>query len=209
LREALDTKRSPYPKILMPLRNSRDVTLNAWALTFDAFVDAYFQAARRLSTDFSSGVWSNSAGLPILFLYRHCIELLLKASVEALCTLVKYHDSLFKVESPEGHRLSKLLGDLCRLHGLAKPFLKGLKLPSNQAQDFIKELDEFDEGSTKSRYPYRKGTKQRAIDKDVRINLDVLDAGMLHVYKELHRYWDSVSVATDLNREHERNLADR
>ncbi len=208
LRQAFDREPSPYPKMLMALGNGRDVVLNTYSLTFDAFVDAYFQGARRLSLGTSRGVLFNFAILPILFLCRHFVELVLKASIQSVGRLIMEHDTNFEQISPEGHHLSKLLGDLCRLHGVAKPFLEGLNLPSKQAQGLIKELDAFDEGSTKLRYPHLRGTKRRAIDKDVRINLDVLDAGMLHVYKELRRYWNSVSIAADLHREHKRNLSD-
>ncbi|MCJ7504173.1 MAG: hypothetical protein MUP80_14110 [Acidobacteriia bacterium] len=198
LRELRDRKPSPYPKLLMRLGNKRNVSLYSRSMTFDSYVEAYFQAARKLSSEAPSSAVFNYSGLPILFLYRHFVELVLKASLNALVELIREHSGSFDFPIREIHHLNSLLDDLRTLHEAAKPYLGDLELPSKQARDFIRELSDYDEKSYKFRYPHPKGSTQPAIDEDMSFNLDVLDAGMLHVYKELKRYWDTVAILTGL-----------
>lgn len=207
IHELRDRKPSPYPKLLMRLDQKRNVSLYSDSMTFDTYAEVYFRAAKRLPAEASAGaVRSRYMGLPILYLYRHSVELLLKACVDGLGMLVREHDSSEKFRFKEVHPLSTLLGDLRHRHDEAKSHTDNLKLPSKQAQDFIKELADFDDRSEKTRYPYSKGTNQPAIGEDLSFSLDVLDAGMLHVYKELKWYLDAVGIITGVCQDYKDNI---
>jgi hypothetical protein len=214
-RELRDRKPSPYAKLLMSLPKGRKVSLYSDSMSFDAYVDAYFQAAKRLSAEASSGVMPNYIGLSILHLYRHFVELVLKACVDQLGILVGECDKSKEFRFKEVHSLASLLDDLRERHeqailclkSLKLPSLESLKLPSKQAQDFITELVDFDDRSQKTRYPYRKGGSQPAIDEDLSFSLEALDAGMLHVYKELKSYSDAVGIITGLYQDYKENIA--
>ena len=196
LRDAADRKPSPFPKLLMGLGNARDARL-AVDLTSDyAYEDAYFDAARKLSAGARVGLQVDQDVLPILYLYRHFVELMLKSCIHHLNVHVYAHDPSGVLKRPEHHRLDALLGDLRHLHQKVASYLpESVRLPSAQAQAFIVELAAVDEGFAFRYLLDKKG--ERTISQDLRVNLDVLDAGMLHVERELMAYRDMVENATE------------
>jgi hypothetical protein len=107
-----------------------------------------------------------------------------------------HHGRAAVLKAPEHHKLDALLGDLRHLHQKVAVFLRDTApLPSQQAQAFIEELAAVDEGFTFRYLRDKKGA--RMITEDLRVNLDVLDAGMLHVHRELMAYRDMVEIATE------------
>jgi hypothetical protein len=197
LRDAADRKPSPFPRLLMGLANARDARLAADSTSDYAYEDAYFDAARKLSATAKVGLRVDPDVLPILYLYRHFIELVLKSCIRHLNVHVyAHHGRAAVLKPPEHHKLVALLRDLRQLHEKVASFLRDTApLPSKQAQAFIQELAAVDEGFTFRYLRDKKG--ERMITEDLRINLDVLDAGMLHIHRELMAYRDMVEISTE------------
>lgn len=127
-----------------------------------AFAHGYHKAGKRLASALASAPdYSDYDGYPILFLYRHALELYLKTFVYRGAKLVHLLDS-GEVDTSEllkDHSLSKLLpGVKAVLDGLgwANEF-KAPHLDSfDDFADLVEGIDDIDKESFAFRYPVKK-----------------------------------------------------
>ena len=202
---------SPFPSLFMPPdREERRVCLSVQFAHSDAYSDAYYNAAKTLSDSTEPGAtWFDQRGLPILFLYRHFVELVLKACIVALNAHISLRDRDHgPVIRNTQHRLAPLLDDVRALHAKASPYLSNLAFPSDQSCGFIQELDRVDSSGFVFRYAEAKESHIRSLQADLEFDLDALDAGMLHVYKEWTWYRDLVEISTDLIEDYLADVSD-
>jgi hypothetical protein len=107
----------------------------------DDFANLYQKAARQLAgTRDDGGTWA----LPILFLYRHAIEVLIKAILTQFGPLVGVCP---KCVLRRSHGLKKQLDDLGTVAKLAGATL------SSEFRELIEALDRADPHGMKARYP--------------------------------------------------------
>jgi hypothetical protein len=141
-----------------------------------AMADAYLRSAVLLSEHFrgKSG-YSDLDGCPIVFLYRHSLELFFKA----ICT---YGNSLGNImEEPElhtpdvfkGHYLEPRLKTIKAIFSAVGweedyPYM-GLESPDFEA--IVREFDRVDGGSFTFRYPVKKDGKTASVDKHFIFNI--------------------------------------
>jgi hypothetical protein len=123
-----------------------------------AYGRSYHQAAQHLVRNMASTHYRDPDACPIVFLYRHAIELYLKA-------IILWGNSLLRLNSKPTvahknifaeHRLRVLLKSVKpilqfqgRLDNWGDPHFNS----SRQAEQIIVELEEFDPGSYSFRYP--------------------------------------------------------
>lgn len=131
-----------------------------------SYSEAYLNAAKRLASmdnrEYREGDW-NVFAMPLLFLFRHYLELGLKA-----CICMKKEIEILKAVSQSDpsreellrahetmdeklkytHDLSKLVGDM------KKCFSDGEGSFSESAQDYLNRLSNYDKKSDVFRYPF-------------------------------------------------------
>ena len=122
-----------------------------------AFADGYHKAGRHLAADLASSVYGDYEGYPILFLYRHALELYLKAVVYQGGLLVGVISGK-KIDDVPGlfrcHELDKLLRPLESIFKALDWDFAGTDLKS--FEDFaqvIKTIQAVDPSSYVFRYP--------------------------------------------------------
>jgi hypothetical protein len=212
IEEHMNRRPSPYPKLLMALGDERrDARITPEAFDLMSLGKEYYEAALRLLDDAPEAPKVDGVVMPILFLYRHFIELALKAILIGLGDhLHERAGAAYQVYAM--HNLARLLNKVRERHAQAKASLDTfgtIDLPSDQAQRFIEELNTIDPESMGFRYPFRKTDKmlpaaalEPVLVDTLWVNLDALRAGMLHVFKELTWYADMVGISTSLYRDY-------
>jgi hypothetical protein len=147
-------------RFFTPNHHHGNVVFNFTPLPIDgltAFALGYRQAGRTLATNIAaSNGYADYDGYPILFLYRHALELYLKAVVyrgARLMGLVSQEDidtnRLF-----ERHDLSRLLPAIQAIFRQMGWDFEGSGLDSyDDFSDFIRSIDSIDPGSYAFRYP--------------------------------------------------------
>ena len=141
-----------------------------------AFALGYREAANHLATEFArSGYSPDYAGYPILYLYRHSLELYLKAIVYRGARLM---DLLGKTK-PEvsklfkHHRLLTLIPPVRAIfHAMQWNFaFEGSEVASfAEFEHFVRMLDSIDSGSYSFRYPINRG-RQAILQHHLTINI--------------------------------------
>lgn len=123
-----------------------------------AFALGYREAARLLALRFKGDAYADYDGYPVLYLYRHSLELYLKAIVYRGARLM----GLIGKEQPEvpglfkEHRLGRLLPAVRAIFKAMHWTFEGTTVRTfNEFERFIKEIDAIDPGSFAFRYPIR------------------------------------------------------
>ncbi len=184
LRDGLDRKPSPYGALITPSADGPNVQIHPDLIEPSGLLSDYFQFAREAARDLPTNPLDIERRLlPLMFNYRHAVELALKYALANLAWAIHKDDALFTftVPSPKklrdfapvsrmssrdgiawaaNHRLGALLDNLLRLHGIAQPIFEKttgrVEPPSAQAQAFIRELDKVDPSGMAFRYVYGK-----------------------------------------------------
>lgn len=190
---------------LPPLFAAYSIADRPWVGTFwwggmsDAVLpDSYLEAARRLQVGAKDGADAERVLLPILYLYRHAIELQLKRAIqEAVAVRRALGDDAADLEyaavstrlmsSALGHKLWKLLREL-EMH-LGELELEALP---DSSRKLLKRLNDTDLASTGFRYA---DTLKHA---HVSIDLDRLAADLVEVYRTLDGIIGYLDSLTDM-----------
>lgn len=151
--------------------DDRNVTLNflnAASDEFDFYADAYYEAGKALSEKmihtYNEGNRPNDlGGLPVIFLYRHALELYLKSSIYIGSDILKLTGvAVGEIKALQFHELRPLVESL-------KSILDSLHLEFdpwdfhsegfrdyNDFESFISSWENVDRFSFSARYPTRK-----------------------------------------------------
>ena len=208
LRDFEDRKPSPYPKLLMwTPTHGQNAKIIPSHVSLPAMIADYFEFARNHPMPASVHEQDlDRRVLPLLFVYRHAAELALKYCIAQLIFHIRQREADFAEAVPEHHSLGTLL-DKCRtLYEKAKGYLNEmgtLDFISQQAQDFIRELDRLDPSGEAFRYSHRKrekttGEVKTQIRTEVDVSVEALRAGMLHIEKELLWLMQMMEITSDL-----------
>lgn len=126
------------------------------AVQLSVFGLGYREAARTLVRRLAAEGYGDYDGYPILYLYRHSLELYLKAVVyrgAGLCGLLT-GEELDTTKLFEHHELSRLLAPTKAILAAMKWDLRPAGFDSfEEFQDFIQTLDKIDPKSYAFRYP--------------------------------------------------------
>ena len=164
-------------RFFIPTHHHGNVVFNFTPQPIDdltAFALGYREAGRTLANNIArSGGYPDYDGYPILFLYRHALELYLKAIVyrgARLMGLVSQKaidtNRLF-----EQHGLSRLLPSIKAIFRQMHWDFKGCSLNSfDDFSEFIRSLDSIDPGSYAFRYPI-KNTGAASLPKHFVVNV--------------------------------------
>ena len=135
---------------------------------FGAYAGAYSEAAKYLKEALAAAKVDSVLRLPCVFLYRHAIEVAIKA------VLIE-HGERFGISKKtvveRGHNLLAQVNDLSVMADDA-----GLPL-SQEFLSNLAELQKFDPGSFHSRYPEDKDGKRLLTDEAASISLETLGDG--------------------------------
>lgn len=131
-----------------------------------SYSEAYLNAAKRLASmenrEYREGDW-NIFTIPLLFLFRHYVELVLKACIcmkkeleilKAVSQSNASQEEVLRARDAMGeklrctHDLSKLVGDM------KKCFSEREELFSKSVQDYLNRLSNCDKKSDVFRYPF-------------------------------------------------------
>jgi len=119
--------------------------------SFSLYADGYLEAAKRLIEPLSKGEkYNDMVALPIFFLFRHYVELTLKACIIAKTKSKKIMKGLNIPKLKYIHNLNELLSKLKNLFSPEEEFL------SKSIQGRIRLLGDFDRESQTFRYPFDK-----------------------------------------------------
>lgn len=197
IREFNDPKESPYPKLLMQTTFENTAHLRPEDLNLTGVVEDYFDAAEALLAWAPTTPVYDKRLMPVLFTIRHAIELALKDCVLELAALLDYRraDTAALVPNwtgtfPDNHPLEGLLGLAKGLYSAARPHLSAagtVPFLSEQARDFIRELDQVDPEGMTFRYPRGLAKKGRPalLARELFVSLDALNAGLQQLRHEL------------------------
>ncbi len=208
--EWLDRKPSPYPRLLMHAGNELDVYLHRKDESASAFSQAYFQAAESFVKNPPQPLFDYQV-LPVIFLYRHYVELALKECLESLLGLVHLVEPEFV---PDAHARSvirrhniaalqeSVVKTLRKYNEYAKESkAEKIEAASDQCHAFIAELADLDPDSYRFRYHVNK-QGERDLPERLGLNLGVLSTGMQHVFRELSRLRNTTDIAANLLVDH-------
>lgn len=204
IREALDRKPSPYPNLLMSDEASVTAYLEPTSTTVSGLIEDYFRVAKETTAKLQDDLDADQRIVPILFLYRHAVELALKYSIALTIHKIRQREPDIQETVPENHKLCPLVGTLRGLHRRAQPYLKDVgkvSFLSPQAVAFISEIDRIDPSGMTFRYVHSKledGSHSPLLTSRLSVGLAPLVAGMLHIEKELTWYCTLVETNADL-----------
>ncbi len=135
-------------------------------VTLFSYAEVYLDAAKRLASmenrEYREGDW-NIFAMPLLFLFRHYLELGLKACIYMKKEIEIYkavsqpdtsREKLLRAQETMGeklkymHELSKLVGDIKKYFPEREDFF------SESVQDYLKHLSNYDKKSDVFRYPF-------------------------------------------------------
>ncbi len=135
-------------------------------LTLFSYAEVYLDAAERLASvetkEYREGDW-NIFSMPLLFLFRHYLELGLKACIYMKKEIEVYkvvsqpdtsQEELLRAQETMGEKL-KCTHDLSEIVGdLKKCFSDRRGLFSESVQNYLKHLSNYDKKSDVFRYPF-------------------------------------------------------
>lgn len=121
------------------------------------FALGYRRAARQLAQHLAANGYADYDGYPICYLYRHAVELYLKAAIlkaARLCGLLDEAEPQLYQRLFKEHGLLRLYTALQPLVARSTPEMGGVnKAAPPELKSFIVELDKLDRGSYFFRYP--------------------------------------------------------
>ncbi len=207
LRETLDRKPSPYPRLLMRTSEGRSARIEPSLISAAGLISDYFDFARTFPLDETLRESQlDRRILPLLFAYRHATELALKYAIAQLRRHIRQRVPDFECELPRHHKLGNLVDRANELYDRGKDYLQEMgtvAFLSPQAIGFIRELDRVDPNGEAFRYSHQKpdkttGRVEPQIATTVDVGVEALRAGMLHVEKELLWFIDMIEITSDL-----------
>jgi len=155
----------------------RNVSFHAYErpiVQLAVFALAYREAARALVKRFAAEGYADYDGYPILYLYRHALELYLKAVVYRGASLL----GLLTGSAPETkrlfehHQFAPLLAPLRTILATMKSDIRGAGFRSfDEFETFLRTLDGLDPGSYTFRYPVN---RQGIISTPQRLTINVV-----------------------------------
>lgn len=155
-----------------------------------AMAESYFRAATTVREKFESqGGYSDLDGCPIVFLYRHALELFLKAICEYGNILSELDDKpeLRTNELFKDHSLSRHLKTVKAIFsavGWEEDYPKmGLEDPI--FEEVIREFDKVDYGSFAFRYPVKKDGKTASVEDNFTFSVPKFGAVIESILKNL------------------------
>jgi len=189
---SLGVPKLPWPKKGdEPFRSSRnarsEARLDMASRTFSSYAIAYRQAAERLVSCAlrSRTEYPDLAVLPVIFVYRHYLELALK---NILC--LGRRCSLGKVGMSKTHDLSELWGQTRLVLEELSPGNHPVELAV--VERCVLEFHRHDKSSEESRYPVDKKGCRRSLQSLARVDLRNLKKGMVGVANFLDGCADGV-----------------
>jgi hypothetical protein len=160
--------RSNTPKLFWPARPMHgNVVLNFMghpASEFSVYASAFWRGGRLLAKSLAGGGYRDMDACPIVFLYRHALELYMKAIVRRGKSLLSVagEELIIPPRALERHELSPLLEPIKRIFihvgWISKTNSEGRKM----FRDFsalVRNVDRLDAGSYTFRYPVDKKDK--------------------------------------------------
>lgn len=197
INDVLDRKPSPYSHLLSGGNRTLRGLIGPSVSTPSGLVEDYFELAHHAAHRTTEQHKVDLALLPVLYLYRHAVELALKYVVVLLIRAVEQGGGSTTETVPEGHDLEELLKKVNTLFPAAKAHLSqaGEVEPiSGQAQAFIRELHKLDPSGEVFRYVHTKARQGRKlqIQSDLQVDVDALVQGMVHIEKEVTWFMNNV-----------------
>lgn len=198
IKKAMDRKASKYPQLFM-----HSPGVNAFVRSDHVFdtglVHDYFALAHEAAARVKNGSDSDQKIIPVLFLYRHAVELSLKLIRRELIRALLQNDHGYQPTRLDRHELQLILDDVRGLYRKARPYFKrttgDVRFISAQAESFIKELDGVD--PTGQGFRYSRSSAGERLVKDADVGLAPLVAGMVHIQKELE--WLELMIANSID----------
>jgi hypothetical protein len=119
-----------------------------------AFAAGYKNAAQELVSSLSRApCYADHRGFPILYLYRHAIELYLKAVLHQAAKLQRRRDRSAKPFKRFGHSLTSLLSAVEKTIQSLRCCPYGIAMLPESIRGFISQVEEVDPRSDSFRYP--------------------------------------------------------
>ena len=134
----------------------RNVVLNTFGVeAFGTLAEGYFNGAKQLLQQFEASNGPDFDIYPIIFLFRHAVELSLKDVVGVMQVLAAFLGTgPTRFETPRGHDLDALIRILDEQWGLIKATIGTEEEPlDHEARQAIADLDAADKASEAFRYP--------------------------------------------------------
>ena len=142
---------SPKPKSKTENTPSFDAVLDALKLDLGyVYREAYFDAGKVLAQALCENDRNWPLIYPMLFCFRHFVELSLKAVIEIYCKLLEQNP---QIELAKEHGPMKLWNEAKRLINEAAPPRDSTDDTDTHVERCLNELNQFDKGSQLFRYP--------------------------------------------------------
>jgi hypothetical protein len=178
------------------------------------FAMGYHEAARTLSKPFKGNGYAEYNGYPVLFLYRHALELYLKAVVyhgAQLMTLINEkdfdHPDIFR-----NHRLPRLVPVVREIFKAMNWSFANTKIGSFDAfEELIGQLDSIDAESFTFRYPTNtkgEAATERHLTVNVWIFAQIMDEVLGYLYGATELLDERFQSTAEARYEMQRLMAD-
>lgn len=161
--------------------------------------DEYFEAAKVLMDGLAhSGNYSDLKAYPIVFLYRHALELYLKALLvmgDSLASLLGDARLEFDLQKANNHDLTRLLSELEQLFsaiGWSWEDYGTSALSEQEFRSIISEFDEVDPNSHAFRYPVKKDGSTPSVGEHFAFSLLEMSRVLKPVLTMLSNAWLSL-----------------
>ncbi len=148
---------------------------------WDKYMDGYYWAAHQCVETIGSEFTEEYKAYPILFLYRHYLELMLKSLLMTAC-------NAFKCDIPpdaSDHNLLKLwamLETVVEKHRM-RPILKG----TGDIRRVLAQVTQIDPSSMEMRYGLKKDFETPSMNESKRMSLRNIQTVMRKMYNELNQ----------------------
>jgi hypothetical protein len=180
-----------------------NVTLNYWGHPVNQFAslaDSYTRAATVLAKNFAEDSRSDFDAYPLVFMYRHALELYLKAILNLgnQLAVTTYNEELHTEDIFKNHSLTTHLLIVKRIFTEAgwEEDYPHMGLDEPLFEDVLKEFDELDKGSYTFRYTVKKdGTA--SIEKDFAFSVPNFVAIMDRILNNLSGACYGLEVMSD------------
>jgi len=193
---ALDWSHDPHGSIALDWSHNPHGEMSAWGNCFQSAAQALVRDLSKRST------YADREACPIVFLYRHSLELSLKALILETATLMRLEggELLFSKDMLGTHKLEPLLKLLEQTFArFNKPWVVGQELVCSydDVAKLVKEFDRFDAGSFAFRYPVNKSFESSALPNHLQFNIFEFSRKVDSVLEILQRLVEVVDKEVD------------
>lgn len=152
-----DVKTTPIfsgtEQLIVPSTDHADAMIESGEHVLDFLMVGYYAAANNLAQQvIGAGGQNNALCYPIMYLYRHYIELVLKAIV--------FHSNMLNDDRPEFQNHHNLRTLWLKCHPILSTLWTNqngeLDVQLEKAKELIEEFVELDDSSMSCRYPFNK-----------------------------------------------------